>query len=450
MRVYIINSVIEEHEILNEFQVNTYLDLRIGNQTVKEIFEFSLKGLKFKIVKEIKEIRDISGKVLIISSKFLIFPKSTFRNYIDFITSSFVDVIVGELNSAYLFFGDCSSILKTKKSNNIYRISNPAGYIDLSIFHQLKKIIESNPDSRHFNKLLKKENKYIKESKDKKKLKSEFEFLNNIPDKLNFMYPEVFDFIESDNVAAYEMKAYQFKDFSYQYLSQTVDAKDIDDLLDLLYNYFTSSKINHKGDQSSDFQDLIDKNSKRYDDLKSFNDIYSNLNKYMISMFNVSLDEHYTRIKSEILKRKKIYCNADKIFSHGDLCFSNILFSKKEKKIILIDPRGYENNGIRSPYYDLAKLSHSFLGKYDLIINNRASISNSNDFYFRIIFDSLPDFDENKFLKLVTKLNFNLKLVRLLESSLFFSMLPLHIENQKKCLTLCMRSYEVYNDFINT
>ena len=54
-----------EHEILNEFQVNTYLDLRIGNQTVKEIFEFSLKGLKFKIVKEIKEIEIFLERLLL-------------------------------------------------------------------------------------------------------------------------------------------------------------------------------------------------------------------------------------------------------------------------------------------------------------------------------------------------------------------------------------------------
>ena len=144
------------------------------------------------------------------------------------------------------------------------------------------------------------------------------------------MYPEVFDFIESDNVAAYEMKAYQFKDFSYQYLSQTVDAKDIDDLLDLLYNYFTCSKIKHKGDQSSDFQELIDKNSKRYDDLKSFNDIYSNLNKYMISMFNVSLDDHYTRIKSEILKRKKFIVMLIRFFHMVTFVFQ-IFYFQKEK-----------------------------------------------------------------------------------------------------------------------
>lgn len=57
---------------------------------------------------------------------------------------------------------------------------------------------------------------------------------------------------------------------------------------------------------------------------------------------------------------------------HGDFCFSNILFDFRSRRIKVIDPRGLDHNGCLSNEgdvrYDIAKLAHSVVGKYDLII----------------------------------------------------------------------------------
>ncbi len=57
---------------------------------------------------------------------------------------------------------------------------------------------------------------------------------------------------------------------------------------------------------------------------------------------------------------------------HGDLCFSNILYSFRTDRVRLIDPRGITETGEFSLYgdahYDLAKLMHSVCGRYDLIL----------------------------------------------------------------------------------
>src|SRR4029078_11733833 len=57
--------------------------------------------------------------------------------------------------------------------------------------------------------------------------------------------------------------------------------------------------------------------------------------------------------------------------SHGDCCFSNILYDERIRLLKLIDPKGAmtADQLFSDPLYDFAKLSHSILGGYDFIIN---------------------------------------------------------------------------------
>ena len=59
---------------------------------------------------------------------------------------------------------------------------------------------------------------------------------------------------------------------------------------------------------------------------------------------------------------------------HGDFCFSNLLYDSRNRRIKAIDPRGAVD-GAPSLYgdlrYDLAKLGHSIVGRYDQIIAGR-------------------------------------------------------------------------------
>lgn len=70
-------------------------------------------------------------------------------------------------------------------------------------------------------------------------------------------------------------------------------------------------------------------------------------------------------------------------FLHGDFCLGNVLFEVRSNKLRLIDPRGLNFRGDESLYgdirYDLAKLSHSFLGFYDYIIAGRYDFADYSD-----------------------------------------------------------------------
>ena len=123
------------------------------------------------------------------------------------------------------------------------------------------------------------------------------------------------------------------------------------------------------------------------------------------------------------------------------------MYCKQSDKIILIDPRGYENEGLRSPYYDLAKFSHSFLGKYDLIINNKCSYNFDYELNFSLSFEKKYRLNKDLFFNLCNDLKMDYSLVRLIESSLFLSMISLHKEDLTRCFNLCCRSYEIFDKY---
>jgi hypothetical protein len=81
---------------------------------------------------------------------------------------------------------------------------------------------------------------------------------------------------------------------------------------------------------------------------------------------------------------------------HGDFCFSNILFNARTRRIRVIDPRGHVEAGVPTIYgdsrYDLAKLAHSIVGRYDQIVAGRYA-SDRRGHEFDIAFEALPHDD---------------------------------------------------------
>lgn len=447
MNLYILDQKITDKEIISDFKVKKYSQIRIGNKSVSELLVFS--DINYSYIDKLDGKIDLDSEVLIISTSFLILDSKFLLNYIDFISSSSFDVLVGEIENAFLFKGKLSNLYNLNNTS-FYKVPIPPEVTNLSIYKDLRNIINSNPDSRSFNSLKLKNNIYTKTSKNKIKLKSEYSFLKNIPQNIQKFYPNVYEYKEYKEKASYKMKAYHFKDISYQYLSGLLDNSDFKSIINLIKNYFSisSSSTDESNNSLYDFRNLIRKNDKRFKHLKLENSsLFNRLDKYMKGFYDFSLIAHFNRIQDLLKENENLYAETDAFFSHGDLCFSNILYSRNQERIILIDPKGYENKGFRSPYYDLAKFSHSFLGKYDLIINDKCDFTFDNKLNASLVFDNKFDLEYKLFYDFVKYLKLNFKLVRLIESSLFLSMLPLHIEDERKCLRLCARSFEVFNSY---
>lgn len=117
---------------------------------------------------------------------------------------------------------------------------------------------------------------------------------------------------------------------------------------------------------------------------------------------------------------------------HGDLCLSNILYDRRNSFIRVIDPRGeFGEAGIFGDMrYDMAKLSHSLEGDYDFIVNGVVDTSwTSQGFVFT------PQLvDRHRAIKrlfhkwLMRQFGQYYEQIKLIESLLFLSMVPLHAD----------------------
>jgi hypothetical protein len=132
--------------------------------------------------------------------------------------------------------------------------------------------------------------------------------------------------------------------------------------------------------------------------------------------------------------------------SHGDLCFSNILYSPSTQTFQLIDPRGADSEEeiYSDAYYDVAKLSHSVLGGYDFIMADLYELVHAEDLGVRVALEhAASDALRARFAAALGEAGFDVALVRVCEASLFLSMLPLHIDAPKRVAALALRAREI-------
>ena len=171
--------------------------------------------------------------------------------------------------------------------------------------------------------------------------------------------------------------------------------------------------------------------------------------KYIINGENVgSIRDIITDLDTYIDKD----CYKYNSIMHGDLCFSNILYDSRSNHIKLIDPRGVDNKHNISIYgdwrYDVAKLAHSVVGKYDFIIANRFKYKENSptDIEFDIEYDNLCKIEEldNYFDKI-----FDFKMYYPIMINLFLSMIPLHSDNNLRQKAMLANALRLYLTFKN-
>ena len=123
--------------------------------------------------------------------------------------------------------------------------------------------------------------------------------------------------------------------------------------------------------------------------------------------------------------------------THGDFCFSNILYDSRVRRIRAIDPRGLVGEKptiYGDKRYDLAKLGHSVVGRYDQIIAGRCRTRVSGADY-AIEFEPLacqPWLEAALGDLSVAGVGGLSTPVRAVTASLFLSMIPLHADRPER------------------
>ena len=317
----------------------------------------------------------------------------------------------------------------------------------------------SSFSSRFFNdiKYNHKSNSIIKNSQDSIKLKKEINFYKHIPSNLKVFFPILLNKVREEKVFL-ELEYLPFPNLAEIFLFRKITANRWESIVKSLFSIYSEFYLNNK--------------TKVF--LYDSSHLYSEKLKQRINILNENLDN----IKNKLLK--KIINNGIKVnnnilpslritntklqkelkeiekqrplsFGHGDLCFNNILIEPISGSIKLIDPKadsiGNNKIGYVDPFYDLAKLNHSFSCFYDSIVNNMFSISYINNQYELKIFKPFNyDVANFYFQKIFLDNLIDKELLRILTSNLFLSMIPLHKDDEQKMAALLIIGLSLFYD----
>ena len=216
-------------------------------------------------------------------------------------------------------------------------------------------------------------------------------------------------------------------------------------IINSCFNFLRECKKIERQDSCSFYESLIIKNNKRLNDFLSQNPVYG---------APILDDENKSYSLIEILEFAHGCINSNQIttFVHGDFCFSNILFDFQRNNIKVIDPRGLDFNDNLSVYgdlrYDLAKLVHSAIGKYDFIVSDRFSIMENNNKIILELPSQVANIS-NQIKDEIEKLGYCYREILAITITLFLSMLPLHYDKPNRQKAFIATAIKLYKDLKN-
>lgn len=328
-------------------------------------------------------------------------------------------------------------------------------FTDLSDLNNFRSFITGGFDARFFNSLSGDDYCVVKTSEKKDKIKAEYKFYELLPDDMKQWFVRPFSYSEDGDKASYKMQRYHMTDLAIRYVHGSISAAEFEDILKQLF-YFVSQRksVEVTGiEYESEAKRLYV--SKVYDRVKQLKAMpgYEDLASVIKSLTNYSdIDEIVTRyVNMYDSIRSRMQFSHVKCVSHGDMCFSNILYSHPDSFLVLIDPKGAmtEDELYMDPYYDLAKLSHSVCGLYDLFNSDLYEIVVDENMKARVTVDA----DNRQYVELfrehLVAANMDFRLIRLYEASLFLSMLPLHMDRPKKVFGFVMNAIAILDSLEN-
>ena len=324
-------------------------------------------------------------------------------------------------------------------------------FMDLSNLNAFLNFITGGFDARFFNALLGDAYTVTKKSSKKEKIKSEYNFYYLLPDNMKMWFVMPFDYKEEKDFASYTMERYHMTDIAIRFVHGAVDETEFRDILDKLFYFVRIRKqkeVSKKEAEQVADSLYLDKLDTRLKELKTYEQ-YEYFN-HLIKMGTEfgSLEEiidWYKKLYHNLRKRRK---DTSLVVGHGDLCFSNILYSKEANVLKLIDPKGAlkEEDLYMDLYYDLAKLSHSICGCYDFFNTALYQISMDREMKISLSVDADPNSYKEIFGEYLKNNGFDMTLVRLYEASLFLSMLPYHMDQPGKVFGFIMNAIQILKE----
>jgi len=314
-------------------------------------------------------------------------------------------------------------------------------------------------ESRSFNEIVIDDFRGIlrKRSSNKEKLVLEIEYYKNIPDSLQIFFPRMLGWKISESENYQDLEYYSYPTLSdlycYEKVPNFVWQRIFEKLSRITFREFASITSGNPEDEQSLSDIFVTKIEARNSNLvREPSAISQILAKSIISINEIE----YLGV-SQILERSRQILDTHEspwTFVHGDFCLSNILCEPDSNNMKFIDPRGgFVGPSCYGPQlYDVAKLSHSIIGKYDLIISDQFSLDVSklryNQTFLKIRESSWHGEIEYEFTKTYLGDKINPALAKLVSGLALLSNPIFHLDKPDRAISMILQGVIISNEAI--
>jgi hypothetical protein len=272
-----------------------------------------------------------------------------------------------------------------------------------------------------------------KTSENREKLVDEINWLHELPKELRPFTPTIFDYSKDPISPFLEIEFYSYPSLDDAFVHARFDFDSWVKFFDKLFNVIEiAGKYRVSGnDLDQDLREMyLDKTLARIKaiDFAALLPGLKDCEPTIDGECRQGIDLVVSRLEADLQEVGALSADSFQIV-HGDLCFGNILYDPKHSLIKLIDARGrFGRFSIYGDvYYDLAKLSHSILGLYDFIMADRFRVSgDGTNFKLDLRATDYHRTVGEIFGQVVKQRGYSIERIRMIESLLFLSMVPLH------------------------
>jgi hypothetical protein len=337
-------------------------------------------------------------------------------------------------------------------ANRVPPVEDALGLADLNDIAVTLDFLSGSFSARHFNHVAQDRRFVVKRSRDRDKIRREYRVFGLLPERMQPYFLQPFDHREDEQGASYRTRRLFVPDLAVQWVHGALDEAQFDQLLGHLLEFLEARPRRAVGREAlarAAEELYVAKTRDRVAELLALpagRDADALLRAGGVEGGIAALSERCLAAHAAAARRRR---DGEECVSHGDLCFSNILYSPATQTFQLIDPRGAdsEDETYSDPLYDVAKLSHSVLGGYDHIVAGLFDLVHGDDLALALRLDDAPARGlQRRFAAALEAHGFDLRLVRLCEASLFLSMLPLHADAPKRVAAFALRARDILDE----
>lgn len=340
-----------------------------------------------------------------------------------------------------------SSYFEEYRKKEPLLIENIDNWQDIGTLEGYSKTNKNSFNCRFYNNITLDEFGVLSKKSDNESISSEIKWFKQI-ENTNFskITPKLFDVDETENKYGIEFYDYLTLSEYYTFYPLTYYSKEyiFKNLIDKLFKIYDTNKIKNMNFKNYTKEILMNKTISRlkewnYEELKNKKVIYINNEKYLGIL---PLLEKLEKRLNHIIETTNDFIS----IIHGDPCFVNILFSPRNMIYKFIDPRGnFGKDTIYGDYrYDLAKIRHSYHGRYDEIINDLFEVKKEDNNKYNILF--YKNINYSYYDLYLKNKGINIDDIELIEGLLFISMIPLHEDYPDRQLAFFLQGIKILNN----